>query len=123
MMIGRTNPATPPKLTLNAAKTRRMTPYNAMMMPGVAPLALPISAAAACFRPLRSSVPVTSRMMMNSATLRFETNDSPSVVRKPSIPRLPSSAVTMAARNTMRIESSRRAKPTMTTAMPNSTRY
>ena len=121
-MTGRTNPATPPKLTLNAANTRRITPYRAITIPGVAFFTLPISCAAAVFRPLRSNVPVTSNTMMKIAMLRFETNDVPNVVRKPSTPMPPTSAVTKAATIMIRIASSLRAKPTITITIPNNTR-
>ena len=91
-------------------------------MPGVAFLTLPMSCAAAVFRPLRSRVPVTSSTMMKIAMLRFETNEVPSVVRKPSAPMPPTSAVTTAATMMIRIASSLRAKPTITITIPKSTR-
>ena len=97
-------------------------PYNAMTMPGVACFALPISAAAASFKPLRSNVPTTSRMMMNTAMLLLLTNDEPSVARNPSTPMPPTRAVTIAAAKMMRIASSFSAKPTITINMPNNTR-
>ena len=91
-----------------------------MTRPEVAPLNLPIRAAAASRRPLRSSVPVTSITMMKMAMLRFATKVLPSVSSRVTGPRPPTSAVTTAATRMTRMESSFSAKPAMTMTMPSS---
>jgi hypothetical protein len=118
-MIGRTKPATPPKLTLKAAKTPRITPYAPITAPAEALLTLPINAEAAFLKPLRSRVPVTNMIKMKIAMLRFATKVDPRVSSKPPTPKLPTNAVTIAATMIIKIESSFKAKPTITTKTPN----
>ena len=90
-------------------------------MPGVAFFTLPMSCAAAIFKPFRSNVPVTSNTMMNIAMLRFDTNDVPNVVRNPSTPMPPTSAVATADTMMIRIASSLRANPMITMTIPSNT--
>ena len=91
-------------------------------MPAVAPLNLFMSAAAACLRPFRSSVPVITKVMMNTHMLRLETKLEPMVSRNETGAMPATRAVTTAATMITRMESSLQAKPTTTMTMPSSLR-
>ena len=118
IMIGRTNPATPPKLMLKAAKIERMIPYAPITAPADAFFIFPINLAADSFKPFRSNVPVTNMIKIKIAIERFETKLVPSVFNKPSTPRPPVIAVTTAATKIIKIESNFNAKPIITIKIP-----
>ena len=115
---GRTKPATPPKPTLNAPKNPLRIPYAHTSRPAVALFTFFIRSAAASRRPLASRTPVTSRIIMKIAMLRFATKLVPSASRRPSIPRPPASAVVTAAKKIIRMESSFSANPSTTIRTP-----
>ena len=120
---GRINPATPPNPTLNAPKNPLRIPYAHTSLPAVALFTFLIRSAAASRRPFASSTPVTSRIIIKIAMLRFATKFVPSVSRSPSIPRPPARAVVTAAKKIIRMESSFSANPSTTIRTPISLIY
>ena len=92
-------------------------------MPALALFTFCMRAAAACFRPLRSSVPVTTMTMMKMGMLRLLTKLLPRVSRNSIGLSPPARAVATAATMMTRMESSFRAKPTTKMTMPMSVMY
>ena len=89
-------------------------------IPAEAPLNFFINAAAACFKPFLSNVPVTTNTIIKVHILRFATKLEPSVSKKvtKSIP--PTRAVTTAATIMIKIESIFNTNPMITIKIPNS---
>ena len=91
-----------------------------MTTPAVAFLNFVIRSLAACFKPLRSSVPVTRKTMTKVHMLRLETKLEPSVSSSVTRSMPLTSAVTTAAAMMIRMESIFITNPTMTMTIPRS---